>query len=113
MQKRVLNIEINFYCDQSETTNLSCLERFVALESDAGEFHEAMNTLNMGNGDIKSTLRVISINLHFRNKKFKKHESNQKMYSMLLIQVQVRFYQDSFFWIVISQLFYFYVAYFL
>ena len=96
MQRRVLNIEMNFYGDQSET-NFSCLERFVALESDAGEFHEAMNTLNMGDGDIKSTLRVISINLHFRNKKFKKHESNQKMYSMLLIQVQVRFYQDYFF----------------
>ena len=94
MQKRVLNIEINFYCDQSETTNLSCLERFVALESDAGEFHEAMNTLNMGEGDIKSILQVIFIDLYFRNKKFKKHVSNQKMDSMLLIQVQVIFYQD-------------------
>ena len=70
---------MNFYGDRSENTNFSCLVRFVALESDAGEFHEAMNTLNMGDGDIKSTLRVISINLHFRNKKF------------------LRFYQDSFF----------------
>ena len=52
-------------------------------KSDAEEFHEAMNTLNMGKGDIKSILRVISINLYFGNKKFKKHVSNQKMDSML------------------------------
>ena len=84
-----------------------------AGNSDADEFHEAMNTSNMTEGDIKSTLRIISISLYFRNKKFKKHGSDQKMDSMLLIQVQVRFYQDSFFWIVISQLFYFYLAYFL
>ena len=33
MQSGVLNIEMNFYGDQSETTNFSCLERFVALEN--------------------------------------------------------------------------------
>jgi hypothetical protein len=52
-------------------------------KSDAEEFHEAMNTLNMGEGDIKSILWVISINLYFGNKKLKKHVSNQKMDSML------------------------------